>query len=317
MSTISMALFPEQKMDTESESKCFNNHSSKFSKLVETEGVPLPSKTAEKWDQIQDFKARSDDLLICTYPKAGTTWIQEIVDMIHHGGDPWKCDKVPIYQRCPFIELFLPEPIFTGLELADRMPSPRLLKTHLPVHLLPHSFWEQKCKIIYLARNIKDNAVSYFHFCRMNQLTTDPGEWNHFLEDFIAGKCIYGSWSDHVSGWWKAKDRHPILYLFYEDMKEEPAREIRKVAEFLGLELSESVLNQIVLHTEFCSMKVNPMTNYTTLPPSILDQSVSPYLRKGIVGDWKEYFTVAQSEKLDDICAQKLGSSGLIFRTQL
>ncbi|KAJ6654392.1 hypothetical protein lerEdw1_006985 [Lerista edwardsae] len=285
--------------------------------LQEVKGVHLLKSTAENWASIETFQARPDDLLICTYPKAGTTWIQEIVEMIQHGGDQEKCAQVPIYKRIPYIDIFPPKPLLSGVAEADAMPSPRTLKSHLPVQLLPPSFWEQNCKIIYVARNVKDNAVSYFHFHRMNQMIPDSGPWDQFLQNFLAGKVAYGSWFDHVRGWWECKDWRPILYLFYEDMKENPAQEIRKVAQFLCRDLPEPVLNQIVRYTSFESMKTNPMVNYSTLPSFILDQAVSPFMRKGIVGDWKEHFTLAQSEQVDDIYAQEMRDCSLTFRTQL
>ncbi|KAG8140368.1 hypothetical protein E2320_003132 [Naja naja] len=59
----------------------------KHLQLVELEAVPLPETIVEQWDAIWGFKAWPNDLLICTYPKAGTTWMQEIVDMIQQGGN--------------------------------------------------------------------------------------------------------------------------------------------------------------------------------------------------------------------------------------
>nr|XP_056719122.1 sulfotransferase 1C2-like [Euleptes europaea] len=292
-------------------------NSIKRSVLMEVEGVPLVSSMAEEWGHLWGFKARPDDLLICTYPKAGTTWIQEIVDMVRHGGDPRQCGRGPTHDRMPFIDMFLPKPFPSGVAQAEAMPSPRMLKTHLPVQLIPPSFWEQNCKIIYVARNAKDNAVSYFHFHRIGNLLPEPGNWDQFLDNFIAGKVAWGSWFDHVRGWWEAKDHHPILYLFYEDMKETPDREIQKVAQFLGVTLPDPLVNQIVQHTTFESMKANPMTNYSTIPSFILDQSVSPFMRKGTVGDWRDHFTVVQSKHLDKVCARELGGSGLAFRTQI
>ncbi|XP_042332128.1 sulfotransferase 1C2-like [Sceloporus undulatus] len=283
--------------------------------LVEVKGVTMVDNIEENWDSLWAFQAKPDDLLICTYPKAGTTWMQEIVDILQHGGDPGKCAQVPIFHRIPFLEKFQFSP--TGLEELEAMPSPRIIKTHLPVQLLPPSFWEQNCKMIYVARNGKDTAVSYFHFHRMNHSLPEPTSWNQFLEDFLAGKIAWGSWFDHVRGWWDAKGRHPILYVFYEDMKENPAREIQRVAQFLGLELTESILNQIVQHTKFENMKKNPLTNYTAKPRYAMDHTVSPFMRKGTTGDWKEHFTVAQSEQLDNICDHLLGGSGLTFRTVL
>nr|XP_056719123.1 sulfotransferase 1C2-like [Euleptes europaea] len=302
-------------MDRGSGAKDLEPESIQRSTLTDIKGVPLFSNTLEIWDPLWGFQARPDDLLICTYPKAGTTWLQEIVEMVQSGGDLQKCARAPIYNRIPFIELV--HQVLSGLEDAEAMPSPRTLKTHLPVQLLPPSFWEQKCKIIYVARNAKDNAVSYFHFHRMDQEMPEPGTWDQFLEDFITGNVAWGSWFDHVRGWWEAKDRHPILYLFYEDMKEDLAREIRKVAQFLDVELPGPLLEKIVQHTTFANMKANPMANYSTVPTSLMDPAVSTFMRKGNVGDWKENFTVAQSERLDEVCGRELGGSGLTFRTEL
>ncbi|XP_053118778.1 sulfotransferase 1C2-like isoform X2 [Hemicordylus capensis] len=308
---------PQAMMNPKSEVQGFEPKFIQRTTVEEVEGVPLLKETVENWGPIWDFQARPDDLLICTYPKAGTTWIQEIVDMVLHGGDAQKCARAPTYERMPFIELCPPKPFTFGFEEAEAMPSPRTLKSHFPVQLVPPSFWKQNCKIIYVARNIKDSAVSYFYFHLMNRGMPEVGTWDQFLKNLLSGKLAYGSWFDHVRGWWEAKDRHPILYLFYEDMKENPAREIRKVAEFLGLEFPEPVLNQIVQHTTFESMKANPMANYSTVPSIVFDNTVGSFMRKGIVGDWKEHFTVAQNEWLDDIYAREMGDSSLTFHTQL
>nr|KAF6449045.1 sulfotransferase family 1C member 2 [Rousettus aegyptiacus] len=72
--------------------------------LREVAGIPLQATTVDNWSQIQNFEAKPDDLLICTYPKSGTTWIQEIVDMIEQNGDMEKCQRAIIQHRHPFIE---------------------------------------------------------------------------------------------------------------------------------------------------------------------------------------------------------------------
>ncbi|NWW49210.1 ST1C1 Sulfotransferase, partial [Pedionomus torquatus] len=296
--------------------KDLNLESMLRAELVEVEGIPLSKPMCSTWEKVKKFKARPDDLLIATYAKAGTTWTQEIVDMIQQNADVEKCKRDTTYRRHPFLEWCLQGPPETSLELAEAMPSPRTIKTHLPVQLVPPSFWEQNCKIIYVARNAKDNLVSYYHFHRMNKGLPDPGTWEEFMGKFMAGKVLWGSWYDHVKGWWKAKDKHRILYLFYEDMKENPKREIQKIVKFLEKDMNEETLNKIVHHTSFEIMKENPMTNYTKEFQGIMDHSVSPFMRKGVVGDWKNYFTVAQNQKFDEVYKKKMADTSLVFRME-
>ncbi|EHB02032.1 Estrogen sulfotransferase [Heterocephalus glaber] len=93
----------------------------------------------------------------------------------------------------------------------------------------------------------------------------------------------YGSWYDHVKSWWaKNKDSH-VLFIFYEDMKEDIRKEVMKLMQFLGRNPSEELVDKIIQHTSFQEMKNNLSTNYTMLPEEIMNQKVSPFMRKGTV----------------------------------
>ncbi|XP_008069833.1 sulfotransferase 1A1-like [Carlito syrichta] len=282
--------------------------------LEYVKGVPLIKSFAEGLGSLESFQARPDDLLISTYPKAGTTWISHILDMIYQGGDLEKCNRDPIFTRVSFLEFCVPG-VPSGMETLQDIPAPRLIKTHLPLALLPQTVLEQKVKVVYVARNPKDVAVSYYHFYRMAKIHPEPGTWDSFLEKFMAGEVSYGFWYQHVREWWELSHTHPVLYLFYEDMKENPKREILKVLEFVGRSLPEETVDHIVQHTSFEEMKNNSLCNYSSVPLHIMDHSISPFMRKGIIGDWKTAFTVAQNERFDADYAEKMAGCNLTFHS--
>ncbi|XP_053118786.1 sulfotransferase 1A1-like [Hemicordylus capensis] len=284
--------------------------------LIPIQGIPLVKYFAEVMGEVEGFQAHPDDLLISTYPKSGTTWISEVIDLIRKEGDAEQCRQNPIYMRIPFLEFAVPE-LPSGIELLRNVPPPHVIKTHLPVQLLPKSFWETKCKIIYVARNAKDVAVSYYFFNQMTKVQPHPGTWNEFLEKFMAGDVPYGSWYDHVKGWWDKRKEQRMLYLFYEDLKEDPQREIRKVMEFLQRPPDARLVEKIAHLTSFKEMRQNSMTNYTSIPTALMDHKISPFMRKGITGDWKNQFTVAQNERFDANYKKQMEGTTLQFRTEI
>ncbi|XP_063791980.1 sulfotransferase 1C1-like [Pseudophryne corroboree] len=281
-------------------------------KLVDVQGMAIAECIADNWEEIWNFQARDGDVLLDTYPKSGTTWTQEIVDLIMHDADEQSCSRAPIYERIPFIELMhLMKP---GVEEVNAMPSPRVLKTHLPIQLVPPSFWKHNCKVIYVARNARDTVTSFYHFDKILQFHPEPGSFENYVERFMKGDVGWGSWYEHVKGFWEEKDKRNILYVFFEDMKKTPLQEIRRVAQFLGKDFSDDVINKIAKLTTFEHMKNNPMANVLDFPKEILDQSQGNFMRKGTVGDWKTLFTAQQSEAFEEHYKKMMSGCTLKFQ---
>ncbi|NP_001187436.1 cytosolic sulfotransferase 3 [Ictalurus punctatus] len=283
--------------------------------LFDFEGISMVHYFTDNWEKVQKFQARPNDILIATYPKAGTTWVSYILDLLYfHNSAPERQTSLPIFVRVPFLEAVFPE-MPTGVDLADKLPNtPRLIKTHLPVQLVPKSFWEQNCKVVYVARNAKDNAVSYFHFARMINLLPEPGNWNTFLQSFMDGKLVSGPWYDHVTGYWEKKQTYSNLhYMFFEDMVANTEHELEQLCSFLGLSTPAEERERITKCVHFDVMKQNNMTNHSSF--SHMDFKISPFMRK--VGDWKNHFTVAQNERFDEHYWQKMKNTTLQFHTEL
>ncbi|NXS42536.1 ST1D1 Sulfotransferase, partial [Balaeniceps rex] len=243
---------------------------------------------------------------------AGTTWPSEILYTIYHDGDVEKCRQDAVSNQMPFLEMKAPE-MLSGVELLEKTPSLWLVKTHLPVLLLPTSFWDKDRKVIYMARDPKDVVISYYYFYQMDKMHPNPGTLGEFLETFMAGKVAYKSWYEHVQDWWEKKQEKQLLYLFYEDMKKV---RVQKILRFLGKEVVEEMVARILHHTSFQEMRKNPAANYETMPTALMDHSLSPFLWKEISGDWKNHFTVAWNKCFNQHYWEHMASSDLRYQME-
>ena len=99
------------------------------------------------------------------------------------------------------------------------------------------------------------------------------------LTDLTSFSVDHGSWFDYTRGWLDESQSDNVYLIFYEDMKKDLRQEILKLCHFLEKDLPVEIVDRIVSHTEFDSMKRNPMTNH--LDVYSINSKVSPLLRKG------------------------------------
>ncbi|CAN7942796.1 unnamed protein product [Ixodes pacificus] len=275
------------------------------------------------------YKPRPGDVFIVSYPKCGTTWMQHIVYNIYTGGVPPK-DMTEFMTRTPFLELL-------GAEGAIKMPRPGAIKTHLPYHLQPYS---PDAKYIYVTRNPYDCCVSFYHHTNsFPAYRFETKSFDEFFEMFVTGTADFGDYFDHQLSWYDHRDDANVLLVTYEDLKKDARSWILKVAEFLGEEYAtrlredEKVLNRVLKVTGIEFMKgfneeykrwteqAQELTNEiselsVTRESSLTDDLKKPmtgdFVRKGIVGDWRNHFSEDQIKRMKERIALKTRGSTLM-----
>jgi len=265
--------------------------------------------------RLPTLKSQRDDVVICSYPKSGTTWTEEMVYLMLKArsldnnleNDP--ALKVPLFERVVHMEVG--EPRFHWHRLKKNR-RPRIMATHLPFSFLPDDFQKldtDSGKIIYVIRNPKDVAVSYFYHHQICKLFGHyKGTWDQFIECFMDGHCVYGSWFTHVQGFWRAAQQAPdqILVIAYEELIVDFRKMARIIGNFLGKDLTDDQVNAIEEHCSFNKMKDNKAVNReVTIIKDIFDMSHGvKFCRKGMIGDWMNHFSAAQALRMDQMYAR-------------
>ena len=209
--------------------------------------------------------------------------------------------------KFPMLEDFRP-----GVKEIEQRPSPRLIKTHLPYHLLPKKVHEGYGKVIYIARNPKDVCVSYFHLIRDMNVGFN-GEFVDVFESYMKGKTTWGPWFDHVKTFWDHRNDSNIIFITYEELTENKLDSISRIADFLGVPLNEKQLEEIIETTAFDAMKIDPNINYSWWKESGGVSEEFVFIRKGKVGDWRNYFTPEMSMRMNKEFIEPLKACNLSF----
>jgi hypothetical protein len=174
-----------------------------------------------------------DDVFLVSYPRSGNTWLRFLVGNLIHPETPVTFAN---------IEAVVPS-IYVHRDVKLRaLARPRVLKSH-------EAFFGRYRKVIYIVRDPRDIAVSYYHY-QLKYKQLSPGvSLEEFVPLFIVDNFegLYGPWGDHVMSWLAMRDtRDAFLLLRYEDVMENPERELAKVGTFLGIPPAPERVRQAV-----------------------------------------------------------------------
>lgn len=132
-----------------------------------------------------------------------------------------------------------------SFRICEELPSPRLLKSHLPASLLPKDLWRKRSKIIYIARNVEDAVVSIKPF--LEHLNTFHGTKEQFLQAFLNNNLCYTPYWEHIVEFWEMRHESNIFFTSLERMKKDVKNSIRELCEFIGKPIpNDNVIDKMI-----------------------------------------------------------------------
>lgn len=262
-----------------------------------------------------DFKFRDDDVVIATYAKSGTTWMQQIVSQLTLAAP----EGLEVSRMSPWVDLRIMPP--EAIAALEHQTHRRFVKTHLPVDALVFS---PKAKYIYIGRDGRDAVWSaYNHFANFKPEVFDmfntmpgrvgpellpPGPSVHqFYRDWIE-KDGYPMWSfwENIRSWWAIRQLPNVLLVHFNDLKQDLPGNIRRIAAFLDVTVDEAVMAKVVAHCSFDYMKQNA---HLTAPMggTIWEGGAQTFINKGTNGRWQSTLSPAEVREYDTRAIAELG----------
>lgn len=260
--------------------------------------------TKESVERGLAFQPQPTDVIVAPYSKSGTTWVQQIVHGLRTRGS---MDFREITEVVPWIELAYD----LGIDLdKPQVAAPRVFKSHLGWDQIPKGG-----RYINIVRDPKDVVVSMYHFMEGWYFEAGSISLKRFaLEEFMRNRRSHGYWS-HLRSWWPHRKDCEVLFLCYEDMKQDLPGTVQRIAAFIGCELDQALFDIVVRQSSVDFMREykhqfddnllrEARDEVCGLPPG----GDSSKVRVGNVGDHVQELSHDIVDELDVIWREEIGA---------
>jgi aryl sulfotransferase len=262
------------------------------------------TEDSRRWSH---YTPRSDDIVIATYPKCGTTWTQRIVaSLVFNTPKP-----LPIMEASIWVDSTFFMPVDVMVAALEAQEHRRFLKSHLPFDGLP--IYEE-VKYIHVARDGRDAAMSWHNHVTgfqpgfvevLDQIGrndetiakpfprphVDPAdEFHRWLDESVVGEQTDGlpntSYFHFERSWWNERHRPNVLLVHFNDLKSDLTGEMRRIAGFLEMDVEDAKMQQFVDAASFGSMR-RDSAELTPGIENIFEGGAARFLNKGTNRRWE------------------------------
>jgi Sulfotransferase domain len=182
------------------------------------------------------------------------------------------------------IERLIPDAEAQSSRGLKRVPRPRFIKSH-------EYFDHRYRRVIYLVRDPRDVALSYYHFQRKYRQIHDGYPLEGYVEDFVNGRLTsvdWGTWGENVGTWLSARGKDPgFLLLRYEDIIENPTQELVRIAAFLGIEANPQRMESAIQRSSVERMRELEQKQTDQWVATKNHRKDIPFVRTAFIGEWK------------------------------
>ena len=243
--------------------------------------------------------------MIATPYKCGTTWMQGIVSCLvlgecRQGASVWLD--------------FRPESLDDTRKKLSEQTHRRFIKTHLPLDGLPY---HENIKYIVVSRDVRDVFMSLWnHYGSYTDAANEkfnnwpgrvgppqpvcPTGIHDFWKMWISRGWFewesegYPFWSNmrHVQTWWDQRHLANLLFVHYNHLKSDPHGQVRRIAKFLDIEITDERIDETVDATTIDSMREAAIKREEGQEGlGMFENGATTFFYKGTNDRWKDVLT--------------------------
>jgi hypothetical protein len=215
-----------------------------------------------------------DDTFLVSFPRSGNTWTRFLIANLTHP------DTAVSFAN---IERLIPDTSSQSSRTLKRTARPRIIKSH-------EYFDHRYSKVIYIVRDPRDVALSYYDFSRKYRHFDDSCSIEQYVSIFVRSVpwSSWGTWGEHVGSWIACRARDPnFLLVRYEDLKQDSSTSVNRIAEFMGISASPKRLNAVIEASSANRMRELEKSQSREWIATKGKREDIPFVRGAKAGSWK------------------------------